>query len=255
MKQRLLNTKIWSDSWFRQKLNPLDRYLFIYFLTNEHTSICGIYELPLESIAFETGLDTHDLVKSLLPRLRPKIMYKNNWVVIPNFIRHQNWNSPKVKTGIMAEISQIPKEIVDLAIGYGYPIDTISHSNSNSNLNSNSNTNTKLSSKEDKAKPVYGNPLINKFLTYLKEKTEVIDTPVKFQRTDSWILIRKMKSIGKEKVGREPTDDEVMNGLKFLVDTACSDKFHSQRAGNIKYLYNNIGAITKSKQTKKWAII
>ena len=109
-----------------------------------------------------------------------------------------------------------------------------------------------ISTKVDKAKPTtYGNPLITKFLTYLKEKAEVIDTPVKYQRTDSWVLIRKMKSLAKEKKGGEPTDDEVWNGLKFLVDTAAADKFHSQRVGNIKYLYNNIGAITKSKSTNQ----
>lgn len=145
MKNRYINTRFWSDSWIRQKLNPLDRYLFIYFLTNEHTNICGIYEIPIEIIAFETGLDENDLNKSLLPRLKPKIIYKNNYIIVPNFIKHQNIRSPKVITGIMAEISQIPKDIIKIAIEYGYPIDTISHlnSNSNSNLNSNSNINTK----------------------------------------------------------------------------------------------------------------
>ena len=113
-----------------------------------------------------------------------------------------------------------------------------------------------ISTKVDKAKPTsYGNPLITKFLTYLKEKAEVIDTPKKYQRTDSWILIRKMKSLAKEKKGGEPTDDEVWNGLKWLVDTACADKFHSQRVGNIKYLYNNIGAVIKSKISKGKEII
>ena len=123
----MLNTKFWSDSWIRQKLNPLDRYLFIYFLTNEHANICGIYELPIETIAFETGLDERDLEKSLLPRLRPKIYYKNNWVIIPNFPKHQNYQSPTVLEGIKRELSLIPKEISQLAIGYGYGMGIISH--------------------------------------------------------------------------------------------------------------------------------
>lgn len=110
-------------------------------------------------------------------------------------------------------------------------------------------------SKDKEGQKPYGHPLINKFLKYLKEKTEVIDTPVKYQRTDSWILIRKMKSLAKEKKGGEPTDNDVWNGLKWLVDTACRDNFHSQRAGNIKYLYNNIGAIIKSNQNNRVAII
>src|SRR6185369_4096429 len=70
-KQRFVNTKFWSDKWVRQKLNPLDRYLFLYFLTNEHTNICGMYELPIETMAFESGLDKEDLMRSFLPRLKP----------------------------------------------------------------------------------------------------------------------------------------------------------------------------------------
>lgn len=101
----------------------------------------------------------------------------------------------------------------------------------------------------------YGNPLINKFLKYLEANAEVIDTPKNHQRKDSWILIQKMKALARKKKGGEPTDIEVWNGLKFLVDTANADKFHNQRSGNIQYLYRNIGAIVKSKQTKKWTII
>jgi len=137
-KQRMMNTKFWSDSWVKQELNPLDRYLFIYFLTNEHTSICGIYEIPIEIIAFETGLKINELNSSYLPRLKPKILYKNNYIIIPNFIKHQKWSSPKVITGIRAEISHIPRDIIDFAIRYGYDINTISHLNLNSNSNSNS---------------------------------------------------------------------------------------------------------------------
>ena len=114
----------------------------------------------------------------------------------------------------------------------------------------------KKNNKEDNPKGLgkatrYGNALVSKFLIYLKEKAEVIDTPSKWQRRFSWILIRKMMSLAKEKKGGEATDDEVWNGLKFLVDAAAADKFHSQRAGNIRYLYQNIGAITKSKSTNQ----
>jgi len=120
-KQRYINTKFWSDAWVR-KLNPLDRYLFIYFLTNEHTNISGIYELPLSTMAFETGIDVRDLTESMLPRLVPKVIYYKDWIILPNFLKHQNQGSPKVQRGIMQELSAIPTEIRENAIGYGYPI-------------------------------------------------------------------------------------------------------------------------------------
>jgi len=118
-KQRMINTRIWNDSWFRS-INPLDRYLFLYFLSNSHTNICGIYELPIDTIAYETGIDFRDIEKSMLPKLEPKIYYIDSYVIIINFIKYQNYNSPKIKSGIMAEFNQIPIEIQEKAILYGY---------------------------------------------------------------------------------------------------------------------------------------
>jgi len=123
----MVNTKFWSDSWVREKLNPLDRYLFLYFLTNEHTNICGIYELHLDIIAFETGLDKHDLTKSLLPRLKPKVYYKDGWVIIPNFTKNQNQGSKLIQIGIGNELSKVPPKILEYAKGYKYPIQALSY--------------------------------------------------------------------------------------------------------------------------------
>jgi len=99
------------------------------------------------------------------------------------------------------------------------------------------------------------NPLITKFLSYLKEKAGIIDTPVKWQRRDTWTLIRKMSALCRQKKGAPPTNEQIWNGLKFLVDTACQDKFHFKNVGRISYLYNNIGSITKSKTTNQRRII
>jgi hypothetical protein len=110
-KQRFINTRFWSDS-FIVALTPTERYLFLYFLTNEHTSICGIYELPLRTIAYETGVREKELGK-ILERLNGKIYYFDGWVFIRNFERHQfaRGNS-KVRIGIENEKKGIPKEIL-----------------------------------------------------------------------------------------------------------------------------------------------
>lgn len=110
-KQRFINTRFWSDS-FIVALTPIERYLFLYFLTNEHTSICGIYELPIRTIAFETGV-REKLVTKVIERLNGKIYYVDGWVFVRNFERHQfaRGNS-KVKIGIANEKKSIPKEII-----------------------------------------------------------------------------------------------------------------------------------------------
>ena len=108
-KQRYVNTRFWSDN-FISELNPLDRYLFLYFLTNEHTNICGIYEVPLKTISFETGLEL-DMLKKMLNRLKGKVFYINGWVYIKNFAKHQAVNE-SIKKGIDVEKSRIPQNIL-----------------------------------------------------------------------------------------------------------------------------------------------
>ena len=54
---RQIHTRIWKDSWFLA-LNPDQKLLFIYLFSNERASVAGVYELPLQVICFETGLDS-----------------------------------------------------------------------------------------------------------------------------------------------------------------------------------------------------
>lgn len=149
-KNRYIDTRFWHDTFIREVLNPLDRYLFLYFLTNDKTNICGIYENPISTVANETGIDKEMLLK-MIKRLEGKIHYIDGWVYIKNFKKYQNCNSPKIKTGIEAEQSKIPlqikQEIEKINQLYGidtpsYGIDTQSHLNINSNSNSNSNINS-----------------------------------------------------------------------------------------------------------------
>ena len=84
----MIDTRFWSDN-FISDLNPLDRYLFLYFLTNEHTNICGIYEVPLRRIADETGIEKEMLTK-MMKRLKGKIEYIDGWVAIRNFAKYQS---------------------------------------------------------------------------------------------------------------------------------------------------------------------
>lgn len=108
---RMINSKFWSDSFVVDKLNPLDRYLFLYFLTNEKTNLAGVYEIPLRTIANETGLDKEEILR-MLERLTGKIEYKNGWVCLVNFIKHQNLNNKSIVKGIENELKEVPKEIL-----------------------------------------------------------------------------------------------------------------------------------------------
>jgi len=119
-KERMINTRIWSDTWM-SNLDPIEKLLFLYFLTNTYTNISGIYELPMKVAAVETGIDP-SMFEKILPHLEPKVVYKHGWVILPNFPKYQNTENPKIMAGIQRELSTVPKEIYTLSIAYGYPI-------------------------------------------------------------------------------------------------------------------------------------
>lgn len=119
-----VQNRFWSDGWVRG-LNALDRYLFLYLLTNGRASLTGIYELPIDLMASESGIDEKDLRLSMLQRLEPKIYYKEGWVIIVNYPNHRVSNSPKLLAGIRKSFDELPKKIQEIALSYRYPIDTI----------------------------------------------------------------------------------------------------------------------------------
>lgn len=139
-KNRYVNTKIWSDSYFL-KLDPTEKLLFLYLLTNEKTNICGIYELPLKIMSTETGIEK-EMIENILKRfeISGKIKYVNEWVALKNFIKHQDQGSPTVKKGIANELKKAPELLITWVLE---GMDTLCHLNINLNLTkSNLNLNT-----------------------------------------------------------------------------------------------------------------
>jgi len=147
-KQRYINTRFWNDNYISE-LDPIEKLLFIYFLTNEHTNIAGIYEIPLKIIGIETGID-ESMLKKILPRLEDKIRYIEGMVIIKNFVRHQETSSDRVKTGILNCLKDVDLEFLKNIINKGfyilppYYMDTLSipytYGQNYSNLDSNSNS-------------------------------------------------------------------------------------------------------------------
>lgn len=146
MTMRSIDTRFWKDNWARS-VNPLDRYLFLYLLTNNATTWCGVYELPIDVIAFETGIDRDELKVSMLPRLVPKAIYFDGWVYIPNWVKYhmsESGNmSPQQQKGYEKAWEAVPdrirlkiKEVEKEGIPYTYPIRGVSASSSAFTLSS-----------------------------------------------------------------------------------------------------------------------
>lgn len=161
-KNRYINTKFWSDNFIVQ-LDPIERYLFLYFLTNEHTNLSGIYELPMRFLSFETGLE-REMLEKILGRFKGKIYYIDGWVFVKNFPLHQSTKSKKIQIAILEAIKRVPLEIMSKIIEIEKDIDrvfigyreVIIYLNSNFNSNSNLNLNLKRLEKLKKENPIGG---------------------------------------------------------------------------------------------------
>jgi uncharacterized phage protein (TIGR02220 family) len=137
----LVSTCFWDDSYIIQ-LDPNEKLLFLYLLTNPLTNICGVYQISLQRMAFDTGLKL-EIVQRLLKRFETdeRCLFRDGWIAMRNWLKHQNAGSPKVKQGIEMQLKAAPPGLADYVSGNG--IYTISHLNLNSNLNSNLNLNLK----------------------------------------------------------------------------------------------------------------
>lgn len=111
---RRVDTNFWKDTYVVD-LDPSEKYIFLYMLTNPRTTIAGVYEISLREIAFDTGYDV-DMVKKILERFERdgKIIYRHGWLVLFNWQKHQLKN-PNVEAGmkrVMAELPDWLKELI-----------------------------------------------------------------------------------------------------------------------------------------------
>jgi hypothetical protein len=113
-KSRMINTKMWSDNWFIN-LDPVEKLLFIYLLTNERTNLCGLYELPIKIMSVETGIEK-EMIENILKRLEKdsKVYSFDGWVLIRNFYKHQLQN-PSITQGIIRVFDEIPDKVKQTA--------------------------------------------------------------------------------------------------------------------------------------------
>jgi hypothetical protein len=175
-KYRQVYTEFWRDS-FAISLSPEDRYFFLYLLTNPATKQCGIYELPMQIMASETGYN-HDTVKKLLSRFESygKIKYDSatSEVAIKNFPKYNANVSPKVQILIKNELSLTKSK--DL-IQYVYGIDTVSidygyTSANNKNNNKDNNKNKEKEKESEDSASIFESLISKSFEVFSKQNIE-----------------------------------------------------------------------------------
>jgi len=113
-KKRYIHSRFWSDTHI-DGLDPIEKLLFLYFLTNERVTIAGIYELPLKIMAVETGIEK-EMVEKVLKRFQDesKIFYISGWVYVKNFKKYQNLENASISKGIENVERDVPSKIKEI---------------------------------------------------------------------------------------------------------------------------------------------
>lgn len=123
---RQVYTSYWQDS-FVLTLTPEEKYFYLYLITNEKTSICGIYELSIKIAEVETGYN-RETIEKLLKKFEKdyqRVYYSTstNEICIVNWLKYNVNKSPKVIIAIEESLKKVKNKEL---IGYLYGIDTLS---------------------------------------------------------------------------------------------------------------------------------
>ena len=106
--QRYIDTSFWDDTWI-QELDPSEKLLYIYLLTNPVTNIAGIMELTIKRICFDTGFNS-DTVSHILKKFEAagKVYQYKSYLIIRNFPKHQQLENYKILKGVVNILSKLP---------------------------------------------------------------------------------------------------------------------------------------------------
>lgn len=109
---RQIYISFWHDP-FVLKLPSQEKYFYIYLITNEYSTICGIYELPLQIAAIHLGMDEEKII-SLLDKFEKygkiKYSHKTGEICIKNFLKYNSNTSPKTRQGIINALKNVKDE-------------------------------------------------------------------------------------------------------------------------------------------------
>ena len=121
--KRSINTKFWGDPWILS-LEPMEKYLMLYLLTNGNTNMLGVYEISIKTAEFELGIAS-DKIERTLQRFEQdgKVIFEGGFLILINWVKHQSYNDNMLKNAesilqrLKLEIREkIPKSVVKLLV-------------------------------------------------------------------------------------------------------------------------------------------
>lgn len=130
---RQIHVDFWQDEIVTE-LSPEEKYFYLYLMTNNRTTQCGVYRFNLKVMAFDLGYDK-STVEKLLSRFvsngRIKYNEEENEIYLVNWLKYNSARSPKVAKVVDKQLADVrtaefKDDVISRCIQYGYPIGTVS---------------------------------------------------------------------------------------------------------------------------------
>jgi hypothetical protein len=268
-KYRQLHITFWQDP-FVEELESLEKFFYIYLMTNSKTTQCGCYEISMKLIKYETGLEESQILKfiQVLEDNKKIIFNKENMeFLILNWLKHNSFKSPKVLKCIQNE-NELVKTLVfkdyinsmldintamdSLSIVYGKSIDTGPQQEQEQEQkqeeekeeekedNNNNNNNNKLKKSNSKTDD-YSDEYLNLYNSYPKHegKRQGFINYSKRLKTHNSVLLSKSVLNYKKQIDESETEN------KYIIKIS---NFFGEKASFEDYLDDNFKLRLKSKK-------
>lgn len=131
-KYRQLQTCFWKDS-FVTELTPEEKFFYMYLMTNDNTTQCGIYTFIVKFAEVETGYN-RETIEKLLNRFIEygKIKYcrETKEIMVVNWLKHNFIGSKPVISCINSELKRVKQttfvtDLFNICRSNNYPVDSI----------------------------------------------------------------------------------------------------------------------------------
>lgn len=278
---RQIQVSYWQDE-FVTELMPEEKYFYLYLMTNDKTSQCGVYRFNKRVVAFDTGWTVEKVEEMLLKFVEyGRIEYNADAheIFLKNWLKYNKARSPKVATVVDRELKDIKtieyhNQVIELCIQYGYPIKTekipypypidtvpespdtvpIPNRNNNQNNNQNNNNNQNQNNEVKNSEAEKPAPAAANIFTIYEQNFGMLN-PMAIQSVEKWeadigeeLVIEAMRRAAVDNKAFRYAEGIMRSWAKTNVKTVADAE-----AQDVAYKQRQNGNVPTKEKMPEWA--